>query len=65
MYQSISILLSLECLMTIITFNKDNEYIKLCKDFKEVIYRVWFIDINVALLSGNLSKNDYRISVLY
>jgi hypothetical protein len=46
-------------------FNKDNEYIKLCKDFKELFTESGLYDINVALLSGNLSKNDYRISVLY
>ena len=46
-------------------FNKDNEYIKLCKDFKELFIESGLYDINIALLSGNLTKNDYRISVLY
>ena len=46
-------------------FNKDNEYIKLCKDFKELFTESGLYDINVALLSGNISKNDYRVNVLY
>ena len=46
-------------------FNKDNEYIKLCKDFKELFTESGLYDINVALLTGNINENNYRLSVLY
>ena len=38
---------------------------KMCKDFKELFTESGMHDVNIALITGDLTVDNYRLSVLY
>ena len=46
-------------------YEKDSEYMKMCKDFKELFTESGMHDVNIALITGDLRVDNYRLSVLY